>query len=80
MIFPNPFSQNATIKISPPGNKISNGLNHLRIYDLPGRFLREYISEKSEFKIERGDLNSGIYFYSVSQGNQEIGKGKFVIQ
>jgi hypothetical protein len=74
-VFPNPFITFTTIHF----NSIINDIQ-LNIYDHAGQKIRisKEISD-DKVKIERGSLNSGLYFYEVMQDNRSIATGKLII-
>ena len=76
LIYPNPFSNSATLQIS---NGIITEYN-FKIYDIYGKEVRnqEVRSEKTE--ILKNELSDGIYFYMVKNNQQIIASGKIVIQ
>ena len=77
-IFPNPFINETTLKIS-SSEKITNA--ELKIFDIFGNELRT-VSEinSSEINIERGTLSSGIYFYQVKNNGINVATGKLILQ
>lgn len=78
--YPNPFSETTTILLrSPEDLRIS-----LEIYDLPGKKIKEYsldLQSEKEYRLvlDAADIGSGIYFYSVSDGQRKLTK-KMIIQ
>jgi sugar lactone lactonase YvrE len=77
-ILPNPFNTSTTLKIS--GNKGTEPIN-LLVYDITGKEVKtKNTISGQQITIERGNLTSGIYFYSLLQNNQLINKGKLIIQ
>ena len=83
-IYPNPFSTSATITINAE-LRIKNV--EFRMYDLLGRHVRNFSITQSpnqpvtQLTIDRGSLQSGMYFYSLSlgEGRGEV-YGKLIIQ
>lgn len=77
-VYPNPFSNTATIRIMNTEQGIMN--YELKIYDLLGREVHhQALSTKHE--ILSPHLLAGIYFYKVSNAQKEIiGSGKVVIE
>ncbi len=74
-VFPNPFSDYTTIQLN---SSIINA--ELNIYDVYGQKIRMVNNiTGDQLKIERGDLNSGIYFYELKQDDKNIATGKLVI-
>lgn len=69
--FPNPFSNTLTFKLN------NNDLSELRIFDISGR---EIIQKEftNELTLETFDFNPGLYFYTISNGNLIIKKGKII--
>ena len=70
--YPNPFNPTTVIRyqISKPGNV------SIKIYDMLGRLIKTIVNEPQqagfyeyEFRVEKGDLPSGIYFYTLSAHN-----------
>ena len=75
-IYPNPFSNSATVEISDPG--FSKG--QFTIYDLLGRevHLQTLNSKRETLNL---DLPKGIYFFKVrNEQNEIVGNGKLMIQ
>lgn len=69
--FPNPFSSSLTFKSN------NNDLSELKIFDITGR---EIIKKEftNELTLETFDFNLGLYFYTISNGNLIIKKGKII--
>lgn len=79
VIYPNPFSNAATLQIIPQGGKVITN-SELKMYDLFGREIRKYEIKNQKTEILREDLPSGMYFYCVTDKQQVIGNGKIIIQ
>lgn len=77
-VFPNPFSENATLRIT-NWNELTNEKLELKIYDLLGRevFKQQILNPKSE--ILNPNLPGGIYFYKLKNEKEIIGNGKLVV-
>ena len=76
-LFPNPFSQQAQLSISPDIN-IKNG--RIVIMDMNGRIIRKLEVGSSHLNIiEKNGLTAGMYMYLVISEDKLVGKGKFVI-
>lgn len=76
-VFPNPFSQQATVRIEGP---ISNRFL-FRLYDATGRTVQMIeIEGQSEFQIERGNLLQGMYLYQIESKGTLIDAGKLIIK
>lgn len=76
LLFPNPFSASAVLRFENKGSEACE----LRIFELSGKVVRNYknLTGKSVV-IERGNLQEGIYFYSLSSGGVSKATGKFVV-
>ena len=77
VVYPNPFSTNVTLQIS-SGIIIKEAV--MKIYDVCGREVERFLINNNETVIDKGELQNGIYFYSIINNNESIGKGKLVIQ
>ncbi|MFI5220714.1 MAG: T9SS type A sorting domain-containing protein [Bacteroidia bacterium] len=78
-VFPNPFSENATLTYANSKNKNTT----LFIYDLNGKLITELKDTGiGSFHIEKNYLSNGIYFYRLLDADENtlIGKGKFVVE
>lgn len=76
-VFPNPFNTSAQFII-----KSDTKLQQLSviIYNLLGEEVQRYEAENTQqFTIERGKLESGMYFYRVISGGKQAASGKLVI-
>jgi hypothetical protein len=78
-IFPNPFHDFTTINIQ--GAEAYNNTS-LHIYNLFGQEVRTIIvGSNTQLTITRNQLNSGMYFYKLINGNSEVlGMGKMEIE
>jgi hypothetical protein len=77
-VYPNPFSQNAVITLYQP---VLNSMVTVNITDVLGHTVQsQSATGQNEFKISRSSLESGIYLYTIMNGNTLIGKGRFVIE
>ncbi len=85
-VYPNPFSTSTTLVIA-SGAKQSLEYIQIILYDVLGGKI-EIASQKfaitangkAEIKIDRRNLQSGMYFYKLTNEGGIIGSGKFVIQ
>ena len=75
-VFPNPFNNSANFEIE--GLKIEKG--QFKLYDVTGRLLRREIFESNDFILHKKDLQAGMYFFTIENGNQLIASGKIVAQ
>lgn len=75
--YPNPLSQ-STLMVMRDG-KVGN--YELKLYDVFGKEVAVYrIHNSNSFKLNRGNLSSGIYLYKVTnENNVSVGSGKIVI-
>ncbi|MBA3704742.1 MAG: T9SS type A sorting domain-containing protein [Bacteroidetes bacterium] len=76
-IYPNPFNTNFTLKIS---EEIIISDVVMKIYDLYGKEVKIISITGNETIIERNELKSGIYFYSIINDDRKIANGKLVLQ
>lgn len=76
IVYPNPFTSQVTFNFD---NEINNG--SIKIYDVQGKVVmsKENVSGRQVI-VERGNLNSGMYFYSITKDNQDICKGKLIVE
>lgn len=80
--YPNPFTNETTL-ILPCSNK--NGLGLIfTLYNILGgkqdiSYTFYFTKDRSEIKLNRGDLQPGLYFYKVRNKNRTIGTGKLFI-
>ncbi len=77
-VFPNPFSDYTTIEV----NGLSQGDYRLEVMDILGRKVRELKSfDNGEWRMDRGDLESGLYLIRVLEENGRIlGSGKILVE
>ena len=76
-INPNPFSDNTTISLSNKQIKLTDAM----IFNANGQVIRRYNDiDNHEFKIEKKELNSGIYYIQVTDENSMTQRAKFIIQ
>lgn len=74
-VYPNPFTQNATISLENAGNE----KHTLVITDIAGAIVSESNFFGNTTDINKGTLGAGIYQYSISVKSTVISRGKFVI-
>jgi hypothetical protein len=73
VIFPNPASQNLTVKTFSAGEK------SFEITDVTGRKLKAFRSSQATVRVSTNDLKSGTYFLKIiSEGNEQV--EKFIVQ
>lgn len=59
-VFPNPFSAEFSVQITGPS---STGT--WSVYDIQGRLVNQGTYSKNSFYVQRGDLNAGLYYFTV---------------
>ena len=57
--------------------EIKNGL--FELYDATGKLAYQQKFNGSEFELKRNNLNTGIYFYKISENGNAINSGKIVV-
>lgn len=75
VIFPHPCRNNCRIYFS---NK-SNYEHEVTLFDLSGRMLLAEVVTNEQWVIPAGDLQSGIYLYSISRNGLIVHTGKILI-
>lgn len=76
IIFPNPFLNSAILKTTIELNDAT-----LKVYDILGQeVLTNTHLNGQEIKIVKGNLNNGNYYYHLSQNDNLISKGKFIVE
>ncbi len=79
VIFPNPFSENATLTIDVEISQLNS--SNLSIFDINGKKVMDLGSITSNIvQIQDKNLSKGSYFYQVKGNNQLITQGKFTVQ
>ncbi len=76
IIFPNPFSSSAILKTTIELNDAT-----LKVFDILGQevFILGHLNGQ-EIKIIKGNLNSGNYYYHLTQNGSLISNGKFIVE
>jgi len=76
--YPNPFETKAILKINDDTQLISA---ELRIYDTYGREVCKITNiRNNEIELNRKGLNSGLYFYRLSENYRVINIGKIIVR
>jgi len=75
-LYPNPFTDNATLKIDAP-NGLCNAT--ITITDATGRTIKQVPVYTAETVIQRDGLSAGLYFYCVQNDGVKVANGKLVI-
>jgi len=86
-VYPNPFSSSTEIVIAMPSTRQKQSQNiQIAIYDLLGKKqdastpLSMTWGLAMTFRIERGNLPEGLYFFRISSSDGALGSGKLVVQ
>ena len=73
--FPNPFIDETTIQLS---NHAVNAT--ISLYSINGVMLSKQTFSGDSITLKRGELSSGVYFYSITENNQVTSSGRIVVQ
>lgn len=76
-LYPNPITDIATLRIN-SNTLITNA--KLIIKDVLGKEVKSITVNSNEIKVDRSNLENGIYFYSVSNEQGIIAKGKLIAE
>jgi hypothetical protein len=76
ILYPNPFRDNFSISI-PQEFVLKNAM--IIMYDVCGKEVKNVLINSNETTIGRGELQNGIYFYSIINNNEKIAYGKLVV-
>lgn len=75
-IFPNPFTENTTIKIA--------GVDYqevtLNVYNTQGQLVRQQTSNSNELTFQRKGLNSGLYLFEMMIEGKTLSHGKVMVK
>lgn len=77
-IAPNPVRDGARIWIS--GLTVQSSGPQLQLFDTSGKLLRTITGNEEGFWLQRGNLPSGIYFFTISNAQGWLANGKLVVQ
>ncbi len=88
-VYPNPFSTSTTITINSEIVNLPAEVSgtqagrkseiRLVMYDVLGREVKKFKVQSEKFKVGRGNLPNGMYFYKIATNDGIIGTGKLVI-
>jgi hypothetical protein len=83
LIFPAPFSTSATFQIT--NDKLNNQDLEFTLYDIYGKAVKNFIIPSLNFRLDRGNLPAGLYFYRLApppsgEGRSEVATGKIIIE
>jgi hypothetical protein len=75
-LYPNPFSSSTTLRLS------SDNFVHSELFitDLLGKQVKVLPVNEQEITINRDELESGVYFYSLKNENGKILNGKIIVE
>ena len=77
-VYPNPFSDNATVYISNPDN--DNRLITLTIFDVVGKKVKEINAENTDrVGISSEGLTKGLYIYELRVNREIVSSGKIIV-
>jgi hypothetical protein len=73
--YPNPFTEEATIKIE--GEQFKE--MQLTVYDISGKMVKQQKAfNTNQFAINRAGFNNGIYLFEISSEGKIVGRGKVI--
>lgn len=75
-VYPNPFNNFTNIEIE--GLEIKNGV--FMLYDVTGRLLRREHFYSNNFVLQKKNLQTGLYFFTIENENLIIANGKIISQ
>jgi hypothetical protein len=75
-LHPNPFTTTAELRLA-PGTQITNAV--LSIYDVTGRAVASVPITSATAIIDRGTLQNGLYFFTLTENGNILSNGKFII-
>lgn len=77
-VYPNPFTDEATFVI---GSSVVLKDASLHVYDILGKEVVSLVNiQNHEFKMQRNNMTTGIYFYRLVNDSKMIGSGKLMIK
>lgn len=75
--YPNPFMESARIEVQ--GSNFTN--LQFNLYDVNGRLITQQVTNNgNSFTINKAGLNSGTYFFEISENGKQIAQGKLLAQ
>lgn len=78
-VYPNPFSGSATLLIDADLSKLESVM--LTIFDVNGKKVMDLGKISSNrVEIQQQNLSKGSYFYQITEKNELISQGKFIVQ
>jgi uncharacterized repeat protein (TIGR01451 family) len=76
-VYPNPFTDNTTFVIR--SGKLSETYS-FEMTDVVGKVVRRIKTNEKQFDLSRNGLQSGMYFYSITDAQGLVGMGKVIIK
>ncbi len=73
-IFPNPMSDNSTVRIENTSGNVT-----LNVYNISGQIAFTKQLGNGDFTIGKESLTEGLYFYDVIDDGNSVGKGKLIV-
>jgi uncharacterized repeat protein (TIGR01451 family) len=74
---PNPFTDRTLLEVK--GLAKHSGLR-LEVLDIRGKLVQEMESDQAFFELRKGDLQSGIYLFRITQAGKLVGSGKLIAE
>lgn len=80
--YPNPFNPSTTIKF----NLVQAGKVSLKVYNVMGQLVKTVVDNEfrsngeSEVQVRMDNLTSGVYFYTLTQGNNSVSKKMMLLK
>ena len=76
-VFPNPFDHYTSFKID---GSIAKDFS-FKLYNITGKEVKvRSLSDTRVFRVERGSLLEGVYFYKIEANGKLIATGKIIIR
>ena len=80
IIYPDPFSTSAIIKIQSTNKNVKTSEMNFILYDMIGKEVMKIESMNEQTPLSRGQLSEGMYFYKVFYKQKILSEGKVMIQ
>jgi hypothetical protein len=80
--YPNPFNPSTTVSFT----LAKSGIVSLKVYNVMGQLVKTIVNNEfknqgaSTYRISMNDVPSGLYFYTLTQGNQSITKKMMLVK
>ena len=76
-VFPNPFSEHVDFSFE----RYNNQVYDFQLYDLGGKKVVESVGQRrATYRLERGNMEPGLYFYRIVMKGNVVARGKVVVQ